>query len=161
MKVRITKEKVWKILDWLMVPILGSFSYFFITEAWTNFRFGRTNMSVDEVPLQGIPTMTICLNDRKSSPRNWIRFEKIPHEIHVSKFHWKSRQLTSIQLQVGKNHLNSNETIILTKLQWCYSVTFKVENFDEQYLDRWIVKVVFLKKWKKGESFDKKGEEHD
>ena len=147
MKIRITKEKVFKILDWLMVPILGSFSYFFITEAWTNFRFGRTNMAIDEIPLQGIPTITMCLDDRKSLRTKWLSFEKIPHEIYFYKLHRTPDQLlTSIQLHEGENHLNHNETIMLKKLKWCYSVTYKAENYDEVHQYDWMVKVVFLKK---------------
>ena len=167
MRVRITKEKFWKIMDWLMVPILGSLSYFFITEAWTNYRFGRTNMSVDEVPLQEIPTMTMCLDDRKPSPRKWLSFQNIPHEIHYFKTRQTTSQLyatiepqegekrlneslllTSMKLQEGKNQVDGNEVIILTKLQWCYSVTFKVGNFDEEDQSLRVVKVVFPKNGK-------------
>ena len=147
MRIRITKEKVWKIVDWLMVPILGSLSYFFITEAWTDYRFGRTNISIDEVPLQEIPTMTMCLDDRKSSPRNWLSFQYIPHRIFYYKTHKTTLQLLeSIELQEGENRLNGNETIILTKLQWCYSVTFKVQNFDEEHQSLRVVKIVFPKR---------------
>ena len=146
MRIKITKEKVWKILDWLMVPILGSFSYLFITEAWTNFRFGRTNMSIDEIPLQETPTMTVCLDDRKSSPRKWLSFEKIPHEIYYYKMHKTSGQLlASIQLHEGENHLNNNEVIILKKMQWCYAVTSIAEKYDEERQYYRLVKVVLLK----------------
>ena len=124
-------------------------------------------MSVDEVPLQEIPTMTMCLDDRKSSPRNWLSFQNIPHEIHYFKTRQTTSQLyatiepqegekrlneslllASMKLQEGKNQVNGNEMIILTKLPWCYSVTFKVGTFDEEDQALRVVKVVFPKNGK-------------
>ena len=44
----------------MMIPILGSLSYFFVIEAWNDYRLGKTNMAFDEIPIQGQPTVVIC-----------------------------------------------------------------------------------------------------
>ena len=60
MKLKTSRDLVFKILNWMMIPILGSLSYFFVIEAWSDYRAGRTNMSYDEIPIQGQPTVVIC-----------------------------------------------------------------------------------------------------
>ena len=60
MKLKTSRDQVFKILNWMMIPILGSLSYFFVIEAWSDYRAGRTNMSYDEIPIQGQPTVVIC-----------------------------------------------------------------------------------------------------
>ena len=50
-RIKISKERFWKILDFMMVLILGSLTYFFAIDAWSDYRLGRTNMSTEEVPI--------------------------------------------------------------------------------------------------------------
>ena len=63
MKLKTSRDQVFKILNWMMIPILGSLSYFFVIEAWSDYRAGRTNMSYDEIPIQGQPTIVICADN--------------------------------------------------------------------------------------------------
>ena len=60
MQLKMRRDQVFKILNWMMIPILGSLSYFFVIEAWNDYRLGKTNMSFDEIPIQGHPTVVIC-----------------------------------------------------------------------------------------------------
>ena len=66
MKLKMRRDQVFKTLNWIMIPILGSLSYIFVIEAWSNYRAGKTNMSYDEIPIQGQPTVVICANNYKN-----------------------------------------------------------------------------------------------
>ena len=67
MKLKIRRDQLFKILDWMMIPILGSLSYFFIIEAWNDYRLGKTNMSFEEIPFQGQPIVVICADNLNDS----------------------------------------------------------------------------------------------
>ena len=68
----------------MIVPILGSFTYFFVSEAWNDFRFGRTNLSFDEVPVEGHPTMVICM-EHPISDRHYPLARLEPIELYYYK----------------------------------------------------------------------------
>ena len=128
----------------MIVPILGSFSYFFVSEAWNNHRFGRTNLSFDEIPVEGHPTMVICLEHPTSPhhlPLAWFEpielyFFKGPHDDF-------SNSMSSMKLKIGDNYLD-DENIVLKSVGFCYSITPKpLENYYHKKQEIRYVKIVF------------------
>ena len=129
----------------MIVPILGSFSYFFVTEAWSNFRFGRTNLSFNEVPEEKHPTMVICMNHPHSPyhfPLVWLEpielyYYKTPNDNLVS------NSTSSMKLKFGHNYF-VDENIVLSQVGFCYSITPKpLENYHHKKQERRSVKIVF------------------
>ena len=58
---KINRELFFKILDYVLVLVLASMSYFFVIEAWYDYKEERTNMSTGRIPIQEHPTMTVCV----------------------------------------------------------------------------------------------------
>ena len=129
----------------MIVPILGSFTYFFVSEAWSNFRFGRTNLSFDEVPVEGHPTMVICMSHPSSHyhfPLAWLEsielyYYKVPQDNLVS------NSTSSMKLKFGDNYF-VDENIVLSQVGFCYSITPKpLENYRHKKQERRYVKIIF------------------
>ena len=64
LKAKISRKLILEILDWVLVLTLASMSYFFVVEAWNNYKVGRTNMSSSRIPIKGQPALTICLGQK-------------------------------------------------------------------------------------------------
>ena len=144
-RTKISRDTFWQILNWMLVPILGSLSYFFVSEAWINHRFGRTNLSFDEVPVNGHPTMVICMNhptSRYHFPLDWLEpielyYYKVPQDNLVS------NSLSSIKLKFGDNYLD-DENIVLSQIGFCYSITPKpLENYHHINQEKRYVNIAF------------------
>ena len=123
----------WKTLNWIIVPILASMSYFFIKEAWNNYTFGRTNLSIDEIPIQGQPTTIICMGNPKQSDRRVplahldvnLYYYRKDQDQEESSTKWK-------RLKEGPNHIQ-DEIIVLRKMKFCHAIIAKKANDDETY----------------------------
>ena len=144
-RLKISKDTFWRILNWMIVPILGSFTYFFVSEAWNDFRFGRTNLSIDEIPVEGHPTMVICMGhptSRYHFPLNWLEpielyYYKTPNDNLVS------NSTSSMKLQFGENYFD-DENIVLSQVGFCYSISPKpLENYRHKKQERRSIKIVF------------------
>ena len=144
-QLKISRDTFWRILNWMIVPIFGSLSYFFVSEAWSNHRFGRTNLSFDEVPVEGHPTMVICMEHPISDrhfPLAWLEpielyYYKVPYENLVS------GSISKMKLEFGNNYLD-DENIVLSQVGFCYSVTPKpLENYHHKKRETRYVKIVF------------------
>ena len=129
----------------MIVPILGSFSYFFVSEAWSHHRYGRTNLSFDEVPIDGHPTMVICMGNPTSLyhfPLAWLEpielyYYKTPNDNLVS------NSTSSIKLKFGDNYFD-DENIVLSQVGFCYSITPKaLEHYSHKKQERRSVKIIF------------------
>ena len=146
-KIKINKEKFWKILDLTMVLILASLTYFFAIEAWSDYRLGRTNMSTDEVPIERQPTMVICLGNPKRPDRRF-RLDDLGVELHyyiVPESELMGEHFTSVKLKEGLNYFK-DEIIELNKMKYCYEITTKpVENYKHQPKLNRVVKLLFPK----------------
>ena len=143
-QLKISRDTFWRILNLMIVPILGSFSYFFVSEAWINFRFGRTNLSFDEIPVEGHPTMVICF-EHPTSPYHYaldwlspieLYYHKLPHE-NVN------NSMTSMKLKFGDNYFD-DENIVLSHLGYCYSITPKpLETYRHKKQETRFVEIFF------------------
>ena len=128
----------------MIVPILGSFTYFFVSEAWNDYRFGRTNLSFDEIPVEGHPTMVICLGHPTSPnhlPLAWFE----PEELYYFKGLYENFPISmrSMKLKFGDNYLD-DENIVLKSVGYCYSITPKpLENYYHKKQEVRYVKIVF------------------
>ena len=127
----------------MIVPIFGSLSYFFVSEAWSNHRFGRTNLSFDEVPVEGHPTMIICI-EHPSSPYHFPLAWLEPIELHyyIVKLH-NATAPRALRLNFGDNYLD-DENIVLSSVGFCYSITPKpLENYYHKKQEIRYVKIAF------------------
>ena len=147
-RIKISKERLWKILDLIMVLILGSLTYFFAIEAWGNYHLGRTNMSTDEVPIERQPTMVICLGNPKQPDRRF-RLDDLNVELQYYVVpDLKARimkNFTSVRLKEGFNYYK-DEIIEMNKMKYCYEITTRpAKNY--QHLSRMnrVVKLFFPK----------------
>ena len=147
-RIKINKERLWKILDLTMVLILGSLTYFFAIEAWSNYRMGRTNMSTDEVPIDRQPTMVICLGNPKQPDRRFrlddfnveLQYYMVPESKAIS-----AKNFTSVRLKEGFNYFK-DEIIEMNKMKYCYEITTKpVRNYQHQPKMYRLVKLIFPK----------------
>ena len=139
---KITRDILWKILNWTIVPILGSFSYFFITEAWTNYNFGKTNMSFDELVIPEQPAVTLCIDNPKSSMEKRLSLRTLYFEVYYYKhFDWANSNYTRIKLEEGENELDG-EIITFTKMQWCVSIS--TENYQHVDFEERLIAISFL-----------------
>ena len=119
---KINRSKTLKILYWIIVPILASLSYFFVTEAWNNYSFGKTNMSFEEVAIKELPAVTMCIGKPTSTPDDRLFFSMFFVEIHYYKDERYHAQPLSIKLEEGENHVG-DEIVTLRKMIWCYTIT--------------------------------------
>ena len=145
-KIKISKERFWKILDLTMVFILGSFTYFFVIEAWHDYRQGRTNMSTDKVPIERQPTMVICLGNPKEPDRRY-KLDDLDVELYyyiVPEWEMLGKNFTSVKLKEGFNYYKG-EVIELNKMKYCYEITTKQTNYQHQEGQNRLVKLVFPK----------------
>ena len=146
-RIKISKERLWKILDLTMVLILGSLTYFFAIEAWSDYRLGRTNMSTDEVPIERQPTMVICLGNPKQPDRRF-KLDDLDVELHyyiVPESEEMGKNFTSVKLKEGLNYYK-DEIIELNKMKYCYEITTKpVANYKHQSKLNRVVKLLFPK----------------
>ena len=144
-RIKISKERLWKILDLTMVLILGSLTYFFAIEAWSNYRQGRTNFSTDEVPIERQPTMIVCLGNPKK-PDQRFKLDDLDVELHyyiVPEAEIGGENFTSVKLKEGLNYYK-DEIIELNKMKYCYEITAKpVENYKHQSKLYRAVKLLF------------------
>ena len=144
-RIKISKERFWKILDLTMVLILGSLTYFFAIEAWSDYRLGRTNMSSDEVPITGQPTMIICLGNPKKPDRRY-KLDDLGVELHYYKVHETEvtgKNFTSVKLQEGSNFFKE-EIIEMNRMKYCYEITTKpTKHYQHQIQMYRAVKLIF------------------
>ena len=141
-RLKISKEKFWKILNWSIVPILGSVSYVFISEAWNDYRFGRTNMSFDQVPIEEQPTITMCVGN---SNENRISMRELENVIYHYSASEELNVFVNTSLQEGENEVpgGRNETIHLRKMRHCISIKSKIKMFNQKDHPYKIVKITF------------------
>ena len=143
-RLKISKEKFWKILNWSIVPILGSVSYVFISEAWNDYRFGRTNMSFDQVPIDEQPTITMCIGN---SNENRISMRDLENDIH----HYSALVGGEVpfaiteKLQEGTNEVpgGKNETIFFRKMQNCFSIKSAIKVYNPKDHPYKVIKITF------------------
>ena len=144
-RIKISKERFWKIVDFTMVLILGSLTYFFVIEAWHDYRLARTNMSSDEVPIKGLPTMIICLGNPKQ-PDHRYKLDDLGVELHYYKLHETEvhgGNFTSVKLLEGSN-VFKDEIIEMNKMKHCYEITSKpTDNYEHQSKMYRAVKLIF------------------
>ena len=144
-RIKISKERFWKILDLMMVLILGSLTYFFAIEAWSNYRLGKTNMASEEVSIEVQPTMIICLGNPKNPDRRY-KLDDLGVELHYYKLHETEvtgKNFTSVKLQEGSNFFK-DEIIELNKMKYCYKITAKpTQDYQHQTLMYRAVKLIF------------------
>ena len=141
-RLKISKEKFWKILNWSIVPILGSVSYVFISEAWNDYRFDRTNMSFDQVPIEEQPTITMCIGN---SNENRISMRELENVIYHYSASEELHEFANTSLQEGENEVpgGRNETIHLRKMQYCFSIKSTIKMFNQKDHPYKIVKITF------------------
>ena len=146
-RIKVSKERFWKILDLMMVLILGSLTYFFAVEAWSNYRLGRTNMSTDEVSIERQPTMIICLGNPKQPDRRF-KLDDLGVELHYHIVQHSQRfgdKFTSVKLKEGLNYYK-DEIIELNKMKYCYEITTKpVQNYEHESKLYRAIKLIFPK----------------
>ena len=147
-RIKITKERAWKILDLTMVLILGSLTYFFAIEAWGDYRLAKTNMATDSVPIERQPTMVVCLGNPKQPDRRFrlndfnleMQYYVVPDSIAAS-----AKNFTSVRLKEGFNNFK-DEIIEVNKMKYCYEITTKpVNNYQHQQKMHRLVKMIFPK----------------
>ena len=147
-RIKISKERFWKILDLTMVLILASLTYFFAIEAWSDYRVGRTNMSTDEVPIEKQPTMIICLGNPKQPDRRF-RLDDLNVELQYyiipENEAGRGKSFPSVRLKEGINYFK-DEIIELNKMKYCYEITTKpTKNYQHQSMMNRVIKLLFPK----------------
>ena len=147
-RIKISKDRFWKILDLTMVLILASLTYFFAIEAWSDYRVGRTNMSTDEVPIEKQPTMIICLGNPKQPDRRF-RLDDLNVELQYyiipENEAGRGKSFPSVRLKEGINYFK-DEIIELNKMKYCYEITTKpTKNYQHQSMMNRVIKLLFPK----------------
>ena len=142
------KEKLWKILNWSIVPILGSVSYFFITETWNDYRIGKTNLSFEQMPIEKQPTVTICIGRPGTLTENRISMNDVPNDIYHYSILGPGKIAATSKLQEGENEvmLHQDETIVFRKMQYCYSVKSTSKKYNQKEHQFKALKVTFPNK---------------
>ena len=121
LKAKITRKLILKILDWVLVLTLGSMSYFFVVEAWNNYKSGRTNMSLDRIPIQKQPAMMICFGEKGFRiPLGILNPEFYYYKIKAGEG-YDAGLNRSLALKEGENHFE-DEIIILQAKRDCFSL---------------------------------------
>ena len=139
---KINRQLVFNILDRMLVLILASLSYFFVIEAWNNYKAERTNMATGRIPIQGHPTMTICVG--RYGNRLWLDYE-LNAELYYYRIppNWSGiKDIESRKLEEGTNHFDDEE-IILKKMTDCFAVISRPkENYQYRPQENRLIKII-------------------
>ena len=146
-RLKLSRENFWKFLNWSIIPILGSASYFFITETWNDYRFGRTNMSVNQTPIDKQPTITMCIGSPGTLTENRISMNDVTNDIYHYSVIGPGNITATSKLQEGENEVMfRDETIVFRKMQYCYAVKSTSKNYDQKDHHFKALKVTFPNK---------------
>ena len=123
--------------------VLASMSYFFVIEAWYDYKEERTNMSTGRIPIQGHPTMTICAGPPENRLTiDWVLkgefyYYKIPpNSDSFTQFEWR-------KLYEGVNHFKDEEIILKTMIYCSAIISRPKENYQHKPQEHRLLKVVF------------------
>ena len=139
---KINRELFFKILDYVLVLVLASMSYFFVIEAWYDYKEERTNMSTGRIPIQEHPTMTVCVgpwNNRltlgHTLKAEFYYYKIPPNLVSFTEVKWR-------KLYEGTNHFEDEE-IVLKKMRGCYAIISRPkENYYHKPQEKRLIKVV-------------------
>ena len=121
LKAKISRKLILEILDWVLVLTLASMSYFFVVEAWNNYKVGRTNMSSSRIPIKGQPALTICLGQKGYRvPLDVLKPELYYYKVKEGEGFPRAMN-ESLTLTEGENHYK-DEIITMQKMGNCYSL---------------------------------------
>ena len=148
MRCRISRERFCNTLDWIIVPILGFISIFFVTEVWQNYILEVTNISTEEVPIQEHPSITLSFGHPLSVNRMF--FEPDQFTIYYYKVNKTSSSFSFIKLYEGDNEFDE-EIIHLKRMQSVYSISAIPKN-GETFIDNTkdesrLIKLKFPSEW--------------
>ena len=111
MKCKITKDKIFNILEWILFIGLGIVSGWFASGVLDHFFSNKTSFSQYEEKVTQYPVVTIALNCQASK----VKTEDVS-------IRFKTRGIFPQVLEIGENHLhndryNKTEKVILDSLQ--------------------------------------------
>ena len=109
---RFNKEKFWKILHWMLDPVLAFISIFFVLGVLQDYISEKTDFAVEEVQIEEHPTLTLTFGHPLSLNRFFFSLSEI--DIYYYKTSSEGAWYSG-PLKLGENYHDGEESIHLRK----------------------------------------------